>query len=177
MPAKSIAPDFPAPGEGLPYRPCVGIMVVNRDGLVWIGKRDDGNGAADYEYVWQMPQGGIDPGENIHAAALRELYEETSIASVSMIGETAGWLTYDYPPEVVAASRRAQKYRGQAQKWIVVRFEGDESEINILTPPDGHKPEFSEWKWERAERLPALIVPFKRGVYEQVLAEFGDLTA
>ncbi|WP_417671670.1 RNA pyrophosphohydrolase [Roseibium sp.] len=177
MPVKKIAPDFPTGGEGLPYRPCVGIMVVNRDGLVWIGKRDDGNGASDYEYVWQMPQGGIDAGEDIKKAALRELYEETSISTVEVIGETDGWLAYDYPPEVIAASRRAQKYRGQAQKWYAVRFHGEDSEINIATPPDGHDAEFCEWKWERADRLPGLIVPFKRGVYKQVVDAFSHLTA
>lgn len=177
MPDDRTPPGFPPAKDGLPYRPCVGILVLNKEGLVWIGKRDDGNGSSDYEYAWQMPQGGVDPQEDPRKAALRELYEETSIKSVSVVGETTNWLSYDYPPEVVAASRRAQKYRGQAQKWYAVRFDGDDSEINVLTPPDGHKAEFGSWKWERAERLPDLIVPFKRGVYEQVVAEFSHLTA
>ncbi|MBD8892448.1 RNA pyrophosphohydrolase [Roseibium litorale] len=169
-------PGFPAEVDGLPYRPCVGIMVINGQGKVWVGKRDDGNGAADYEFAWQMPQGGIDPEEDPKLAALRELYEETSMKSVSVLGETDGWLTYDYPPEILADIRKG-KYRGQAQKWYAVRFEGPESEINILTPPDGHSPEFGEWRWEEASALPALIVPFKRPVYDQVVAAFSHLTA
>lgn len=168
--------DFPADKDGLPYRPCVGVMLLNKDGKVWIGKRDDGRGDSDYEYAWQMPQGGIDKGEDPKAAALRELYEETSVKSVSVIGEIEGWLTYDYPPEVRAASRRG-KHMGQAQKWYALRFEGDESEINVLTPPDGHSAEFSTWKWEDAAKLPDLIVPFKRQVYQRVVDGFADLVS
>ncbi len=175
MPIEGILQDFPSVEEGLPYRPCVGIMVLNKAGRAWIGKRDDGNGSSEYEYAWQMPQGGIDPNENPEKAALRELYEETSIRSVSVIGETEGWLLYDYPPEVLEQSRRG-KYRGQAQKWFAVRFEGDESEIEVLSPPDGHKAEFCDWKWEQAARLPDLIVPFKRDVYRGVVKAFSHLT-
>ncbi|SHL31554.1 RNA pyrophosphohydrolase [Roseibium suaedae] len=176
MTRNGVLPGFPAEVDGKPYRPCVGIMVINGQGKVWVGKRDDGNGSADYEFAWQMPQGGIDPQEDPKLAALRELYEETSMKSVSVIGETEGWLTYDYPAEILADTRKG-KYRGQAQKWYAVRFEGAESEINILTPPDGHSPEFGEWRWEEASVLPGLIVPFKRPVYEQVVSAFAHLTA
>ncbi|MTI43790.1 putative (di)nucleoside polyphosphate hydrolase [Roseibium hamelinense] len=168
--------DFPPAIDGLPYRPCVGIMLLNKDGLVWIGKRDDGNGASEYEYAWQMPQGGIDKGEDPAKAALRELYEETSIKSVSVLAEAPGWLAYDYPPDVVRKSRKG-KYRGQAQKWFACRFAGSENEINIVSPPDGHDAEFGAWRWEKAENLPSLIVPFKRPVYQSVVAAFSHLTA
>ncbi|MFD1695632.1 RNA pyrophosphohydrolase [Roseibium aestuarii] len=176
MSKDTLLPGFPAPKEGRPYRPCVGIMVLNAQGLVWAGKRDDGAGASDYEYAWQMPQGGIDPSEDPRLAAFRELYEETSMRSVSYLAETDSWLTYDYPPEIVADTRKG-KYCGQAQKWYALRFEGDEDEVNILQPPEGHKAEFCAWRWERAENLPGLIVPFKRDVYRQVVEAFAHLTA
>ena len=173
--------DFPgadAPGQ-LPYRPCVGIMLVNREGRVWAGHRFDPKAAhkgrkIEAEYAWQMPQGGIDPGEDPLAAAFRELHEETSVRSASLIAEAPGWFTYDYPPEVLASSRHG-KYRGQAQKWYALRFEGEESEINILTPPKGHSQEFDGWRWEEAAKLPGLIVPFKRQVYQQVVETFTRL--
>ncbi|NVK33893.1 MAG: RNA pyrophosphohydrolase [Rhodobacteraceae bacterium] len=150
-------------------------MVLNDKGQVWIGQRDDGAGKSDYQYSWQMPQGGIDPDEDPRLAALRELYEETSIKSVSVIGEIEDWLSYDYPEEVRKNSSRGKKHRGQAQKWYALRFEGDESEINVVSPPDGHSAEFVTWKWEDASKLPDLIVPFKRRVYEQVIEGFKDL--
>ncbi|MEM5581374.1 MULTISPECIES: RNA pyrophosphohydrolase [unclassified Roseibium] len=168
--------DFPAPGEGLPYRPCVGIVLINKDGLVWIGSRDDGGSSANYEYSWQMPQGGIDKGETPEHAARRELYEETSIRSVTLLEEAPEWFAYDYPEEVVRRSRKG-KYRGQAQRWVAYRFDGPDEEINILSPPDGHTAEFSSWRWEQAAHLPELIVPFKRPVYERVVAAFSHLTA
>lgn len=170
-----LDPTRPASFDGLPYRPCVGIMLINRDGLVWTGHRHDGHGKVDPGYAWQMPQGGIDPGEDPLEAARRELFEETSVASVTLLAEAPDWYAYDYPPEVIANARRG-KYRGQAQKWYAFRFDGDEDEINILTPPAGHSQEFSEWRWEEAHRLPGLIVPFKRKVYEDVVAAFAHLT-
>lgn len=169
-------PDYPAPVDGLPYRPCVGIVLFNRDGKVWIGRRDDGSGTSDYDYAWQMPQGGIDRGEDPIPAASRELFEETSIRSIELIEAAPGWFTYDYPEDVLKSTRRG-KYRGQAQKWVAYRFVGDESEINVLSPPDGHSAEFSEWRWEAASRLPDLIVPFKRQVYLDVVAVFAHLSA
>ncbi len=167
---------FPVPKEGLPYRPCVGIMLINRPGKVWIGSRDDGGSSANYAYSWQMPQGGIDAGETPESAARRELFEETSVSSITLLEEASEWFAYDYPEDVVKRSRKG-KYRGQAQRWVAYRFEGEDDEINILTPPDGHSAEFGDWRWEDAARLPDLIVPFKRPVYERVVAAFSHLTA
>ncbi len=175
MKKRALGAGFPEPSEGLPYRPCVGIMLINGHGKVWIGSRDDGGSTANYEFAWQMPQGGIDKGETPAQAARRELYEETSIRSVTLLEEAAEWFAYEYPPEVVRSTRRG-KYRGQAQKWIAYRFDGSDDEINILTPPDGHAAEFAEWRWEHADRLPDLIVPFKRPVYLQVVSAFSHLT-
>ena len=159
----------------LPYRPCVGVAVFNRDGLVWIGRRVDetaeGEGAGQW---WQMPQGGLDRAEDPYRAALRELHEETAIRSVSLIREAPGWFTYDLPAERVPLSWGG-RYRGQTQKWFALRFDGADSEIDVLNPGGGHQPEFSEWRWEALARLPELIVPFKREVYRQVVAAFGDI--
>jgi putative (di)nucleoside polyphosphate hydrolase len=162
---------MPVP-EDAPYRACVGLAVFNRDGHVFVGRRrvgPDGN----LRHAWQMPQGGIDPGEAPLDAAKRELYEETNIRSVSYLGETEGWLRYDIPTPLAGLAWRG-RYRGQSQKWFAFRFEGEESEIDVLRPGGGrHKPEFGEWRWERLERVPELIVPFKREVYEQVASAFA----
>ena len=171
-----LGPDFPMERSGLPYRPCVGIMLFNSEGKVWIGKRDDGNGSSEYDFAWQMPQGGIDKGEAPREAALRELYEETSIRSVTIIEEAPRWFTYDYPDSVKKQTRKG-KYRGQAQRWFALRFDGSESEIDVQNPPDGHDVEFSDWRWEDAAHLPDLIVPFKREVYQSVVDAFSHLTA
>jgi putative (di)nucleoside polyphosphate hydrolase len=158
--------------EELPYRPCVGLAVINRGGKVFIGRRSSGPEHIDETHVWQMPQGGIDPGEDPWPAALRELYEETSIRSIEPIGEIADWLTYDIPRDIVGQAWGG-KYRGQTQKWYALRFAGDDAEINIATPGGGaHDPEFIAWKWEPMEHLPDLVVPFKRPVYERVVREF-----
>jgi putative (di)nucleoside polyphosphate hydrolase len=160
----------------LGYRRNVGIMVLNREGLVWIGQRYDAPTDPEGPGTWwQMPQGGIDDGEDPATAALRELHEETGIRTVSLLGMSADWLTYDLPPALVGKAWGG-RYRGQQQKWFAVRFDGDDSEINI-DPPAGHAREFSTWRWARAAELPALIVPFKRDVYTLVLAEFAHLTA
>jgi len=119
-----------------------------------------------------MPQGGVDPGEDPWPAARRELYEETNIRSVERLAEIEDWLSYDIPREIVGQAWKG-KYRGQTQKWFAVRFTGDEREINILEPAGGHKPEFSDWRWERMDKLPDLIIPFKRKVYERVVKEFA----
>jgi len=171
-----LGPDFPKGKGERQYRPCVGVFLINSTGKVWVGKRDDGSGVSSYEFAWQMPQGGIDKGEDPEKAAFRELYEETSIKSVSLIEAAPGWFTYDYPPEVAANSRKG-KHCGQAQRWYALRFEGSDGEVDILSPPDGHSAEFGEWRWERAENLPGLIVPFKRPVYEAVVQAFSHLTA
>jgi putative (di)nucleoside polyphosphate hydrolase len=157
----------------LPYRRCVGIAVFNRDGLVFLGRREGGPEHVADGHAWQMPQGGIDAGETPLEAALRELYEETSMRSVSLLGEATDWLAYDLPPRVSARAWRG-RYRGQTQKWFAFRFEGEEDEIDIATPGGGaHRPEFADWRWERLERTPELIIPFKRDVYERVAAEFA----
>ena len=167
----------PSP-EDLPYRPCVGVAVFNHDGHVWIGHRSDVNAEGEGDgHWWQMPQGGLDQGEDPEKAAYRELFEETSIKSVELIRSTSGWLTYDLPPNLVGRSWGG-RYRGQKQKWFALRFTGEESEIDVLKPGGGkHKPEFSRWRWDTLARLPELVVPFKRSVYEQVVAAFSDIPA
>lgn len=161
--------------EDLPYRPCVGVMVLNREGRAFIGRRLGGPEHVDDDHVWQMPQGGIDEGEDPYPAALRELYEETSIRSVEKIGEIGDWLIYDIPRDIVGQAWKG-KYRGQKQKWFALRFTGADSEIDIDNPGGSeHKPEFVQWRWEPVEKLPGLIIPFKRGVYERVVKEFSPL--
>jgi putative (di)nucleoside polyphosphate hydrolase len=145
-------------------------MVLNRAGLVFVGRRTDGPEHVDATHVWQMPQGGIDEDEDPYAGALRELYEETSIRSIQKLGEIADWLTYDLPREVVKTAWGG-RYRGQKQKWYALRFTGKDGEINI-DEPGGHKPEFVEWKWVAIRELPDLVIPFKRQTYERVVKEF-----
>ena len=160
----------------LPYRPNVGIMALNRQGLVWAGRRiaSTDSEMAGTDKLWQMPQGGIDEGEDPYEAALRELYEETGMRSVSLLAEAPDWIVYDLPPELVGRALKG-KYRGQTQKWYAFRFEGDDSEIAINPPPGGHEAEFDAWAWKPMTDLPELIVPFKRKVYEQVIAAFAHL--
>jgi len=151
----------------LPYRPCVGLMVVNTDGNVFVGQRVDRDKGQD---AWQMPQGGIDKGEGVRDAALRELAEETGITPelVSIIRETDSWLPYDLPHDIVPKIWKG-RYRGQEQKWVLVRFHGTDDQINIVQP---HQ-EFSTWKWISPKELLSNIVPFKRAVYASVLESFG----
>jgi putative (di)nucleoside polyphosphate hydrolase len=158
----------------LPYRPCVGIVVFNRDSLAFIGRRIDGPEHVDMTHAWQMPQGGIDAGEEPWPAALRELHEETNIRSVERLGEIAEWLNYDIPPDLIGQAWNG-RYRGQTQKWFAVRFTGTASEIDVAHPGGSHQAEFSAWRWEPLENIPALVVPFKRPVYERVVAEFAKL--
>jgi putative (di)nucleoside polyphosphate hydrolase len=171
-------------GEGrslqdLPYRPCVGIMLVNGDGLVFLGRRRSESGPEHIAdgYAWQMPQGGIDPGETPYEAALRELYEETGVRSVSLLAEAPDWYAYDLPSFVAGRAWKG-RYRGQMQRWFAFRFTGPDAEIDIRRPGGGrHRPEFDAWRWERMEGLPDLIIPFKRPVYEKVVAAFAPLIA
>lgn len=147
----------------LPYRPCVGIMLVNQDGLVFVAKRIDSELEA-----WQMPQGGIDEGEATDVAAFRELEEETGVTGATIIAESDEWHPYDIPAAMVPKVWGG-KYRGQKQKWFLMRFNGADADINIETA----EPEFSEWKWAEPQQLPELIVPFKRELYTNILAEFA----
>ena len=163
--------------EDLPYRPCVGVMVLNHQGLVWAGRRiSEGNTEFDGSpQLWQMPQGGIDKGEDPLGAAYRELYEETGIRSVTLLGQSKGWINYDLPSHLLGIGLKG-KYRGQTQRWFAFRFEGEETEIQINPPPGGHSAEFDAWEWKPMNELPGLIVPFKRAVYDQVVAEFAHLS-
>jgi len=170
MPKKTVSP------ESLPYRPCVGVMVLNRAGLVWAGRRiaeADGE-VAGTDRLWQMPQGGIDKGEEPLAAARRELYEETGMRTVTLLAEAPGWINYDLPAHLVGIALKG-RFRGQAQRWYAFRFEGADSEIAINPPPGGHAAEFDAWAWKPMAELPELIVPFKRGVYDRVVGAFRHL--
>ncbi len=166
-------PEHPDPH----YRPCVGVAVFNAENLVFIGRRTGGQEHVADGFEWQMPQGGIDQGEAPVEAAVRELNEETNMTSVTLLGEIPVWLSYDLPA-AVAASAWKGRYRGQTQKWFAFRFGGDNSEIDIKAPGGGtHKPEFTDWRWERLERTPDLIIPFKRSVYEAVAVAFARFAA
>ncbi len=157
----------------LPYRPCVGVMVLNTAGEVWIGRRTDRPDKEMPGGWWQMPQGGIDPDEDPAAAARRELAEETGMRTVRILAESSEWHRYDLPPHLLGRIWGG-RYRGQAQAWFAMRFEGPDSEIDL--EPPGHEPEFDEWRWAPRDEVLALIVPFKRDVYGRVLAEFEPLT-
>lgn len=149
----------------LPYRPCVGVVLANAHGLVFTGERADTPGA------WQMPQGGIDAGESPRDAALRELEEETGVPArlVSVEDETSDWIRYDLPDHLIGKVWKG-RYRGQEQKWFLLRFRGQDRDIDITK----HHKEFARWRWSRADEVLEHIVPFKRQVYEQVLAAFQE---
>lgn len=151
--------------EKLPYRKNVGVMVINAAGHVWVGQRTD-----RYREAWQMPQGGVDKGEDARTAALRELEEETSIpaSAVEIVAETEDWLPYELPHDLIPKLWKG-KYRGQKQKWFLMRFSGPDDMIHLETA----HPEFSDWKWMAPADLPDAIVPFKREVYENVLRAFA----
>ncbi|MFN3825590.1 MAG: RNA pyrophosphohydrolase [Pseudorhodobacter sp.] len=150
--------------ESLPWRPCVGVVLINREGRIFAGQRLDATQAA-----WQMPQGGIDKDEKPRAAALRELWEETGVTAdlVEFVAKSPDWVSYDLPPELLGKVWGG-KYRGQRQRWFLFRYLGRDEQIDIAT---GH-PEFAEWKWVTAQEMVDSIVPFKRAVYEEVVATF-----
>lgn len=149
-------------------------MLLNREGRAFVGRRSEGANAPEGEgNWWQMPQGGLDEGEEPEEAARRELFEETGVRSISFIARAKDWLRYDLPQELIGVAWEG-RFRGQKQMWFAARFEGPESEID-LAPRHGHEPEFDAWQWVRVEELPLLIVPFKRAVYERVVEEFAPL--
>ena len=147
-----------------PYRPCVGLLVINDEGLVFAGKRLDSHSNA-----WQMPQGGIEKGESIFEAGLREMKEEIGTNNVFFIGEMGEWLNYDIPINLINRLWGG-KYRGQTQKWLAYKFLGEDREININTK----NPEFCDWKWLNALELTKLAIPFKKKIYEKVLKEYSN---
>ena len=149
----------------LPYRPCVGIMLFNKDGKVFVGKRIDQTVEG-----WQMPQGGIDKGETPRQAALRELLEEVGTDKAEIIAEMDDWVTYDLPEHLVGVAFKG-KYKGQRQKWFALRFTGQDGDIDLTA----HEPEFSAFQWVSLKALPDLIVPFKRETYKAVIAAFQKL--
>ena len=160
--------------DDLPYRPCVGIMLFNKAGLVWAGRRvpitnSEYDGSSQ---LWQMPQGGIDKNEDPLKAAFRELEEETGITSVTCLEAIPDWVYYDLPIDMIGIGLKG-KYRGQKQRWFAFRFDGNDSEVNI--DPIGHEKEFDAWAWKPMADLPGLIVPFKRKVYDEVCAAFAHL--
>ncbi len=168
----------PPDRQSMPYRDCVGIAVFNRDGRVFIGRRmveGDPEDSAVLGAPWQMPQGGIDKGEAPYAAALRELYEETSIRSVELVAEVPGWIHYDIPDAALGVALKG-RFRGQRQRWFAFRFTGSDDEIDVLDPGDGSMPaEFDSWRWEELAATPDLIVAFKQDAYRQVVAALADV--
>ncbi|MBY0428770.1 MAG: RNA pyrophosphohydrolase [Alphaproteobacteria bacterium] len=153
----------------LPYRSCVGIMLINHDGRVFCGERRDTPGA------WQMPQGGIQKGEDPSVAVLRELHEEIGVSKAEIIGQTAQTYRYDFPDFLQHRSVYKGKYRGQEQHWFALRFLGSDNDIDLVTHNDEEGPEFIAWKWVGLSEVSRLIVPFKRAVYDNVVAEFKPL--
>lgn len=168
-------PNRPKAGPGQPrdparYRPNVGLALFHRTGLVFLGKRTGTSGP----YQWQMPQGGIDPGEDTRAAALRELEEEVGVRPehVDVLAESDEWLFYDFPASLRRDHSAKGPYLGQRQKWFAFRFKGRDSDIRL----DTHTPEFTDWRWARLDEAPSLVIPFKRHVYDDVVRLFARFT-
>lgn len=156
-----------------PYRANVGALLFNAAGLVLVARRADMPNAEGAAGGWQLPQGGIDDGEDLRVAVLRELAEEIGTTRAEILEEHPAWLTYDFPPELEAAGFRiARKYRGQKQKWFALRFTGTDADIRLDADPH---PEFDAWRWARIEELPGLAVAFKRAIYEELARAFAHL--
>ncbi|MCB9992269.1 MAG: RNA pyrophosphohydrolase [Hyphomicrobiaceae bacterium] len=162
--------------ETMPYRPCAGIALFNRDGLVFMGKRlkfVEG----ELANPWQMPQGGLDKGEDPATGGLRELAEETNVTNVNLLRITDDWLTYELPDAALGVALKG-KYRGQKQKWLAALLTGGDDEIDVENPMMGaHPAEFSAWEWVPLEETLVRVVPFKREVYDEVVRQFADLPA
>jgi putative (di)nucleoside polyphosphate hydrolase len=150
------------------HRPNVGVVLFNRDGKVWLGRRV----GTPAPYNWQFPQGGVDEGEDLYQAALRELAEETGVRSVELLARIPDWIAYDFTPEIIA-SGRGRGWAGQKQAWFALRFTGDDAEIDLQTDA---KPEFEAWRWADLAEAARTVVPFKREVYETVVRAFAALT-
>jgi len=164
----TTSPLLNLPGDpGPEYRPNVGVVLFNAEGLVWIGHREGEEGP----FTWQFPQGGVDPGEDLEAAARRELQEETGVASARLIGRTESWISYDFPPEILNNHKRARGFKGQKQVWFAFRFEGEDSEVDLFAHGEV---EFDAWRWAALHEAAELIVPFKRAVYRQVVDAFAS---
>ncbi|MGX9964623.1 RNA pyrophosphohydrolase [Roseomonas sp. F4] len=157
----------------LPYRANVGALLFNPAGLVLVARRADMPNAEGSAGGWQLPQGGVDDGEDLRIAVLRELAEEIGTDRAEIIAEHPDWLSYDFPAEL-QAMRMARKYRGQRQKWFALRFTGQDSDIRLDADPH---PEFDAWRWARIEELPGLAVNFKRAIYEELVREFSRFAA
>lgn len=155
----------------LPYRRCVGVVLVNAERRVWIGKRIAKWPEDQSQLTWQLPQGGIDEGETPREAAFRELEEETGTAEAELVTETADWLSYDLPDHLLGTALKG-RYRGQTQKWFLMRFLGSDADIDISERP-GHKAEFCDWRWARMRDVVEQVVPFKQRVYREVEREFS----
>ena len=151
------------------YRPNVGVVLFHPDGRVWLGRRV----ATPGPYNWQFPQGGVDAGEDLEAAARRELVEETGATSVSLLGRTDGWIAYDFPAGY-QGSKAARGWRGQKQVWFALRFDGDEAEFDLSAHPPA---EFDAWRWGHLDEAVGLVVPFKRPAYEIVVRAFAVFAA
>ncbi len=168
---KFVGPITAAQPMELPYRWGVGIMLINRQGKVWTGRRLPKWTGDRSAYIWQMPQGGIEANEDPLDTAFRELEEETSVRSAEVIAEIPGWLTYDLPEDLIGVALKG-RYRGQKQRWYAMRFLGDDAEIDI-SPRNGRKAEFDRWRWRSADELAELAVSFKRPVYQQIVRTFA----
>jgi putative (di)nucleoside polyphosphate hydrolase len=154
--------------DSLPYRPCVGMLLLNAAGKVFVGRRIDS--AREADNIWQMPQGGIDKGESPQAAALRELHEELGTDKAEIVAESRQWLHYDLPDHLVGKVWKG-RYRGQKQRWFALRFLGQDRDIDLAT----EHPEFDAWQWVDLDEVPRLVIPFKRETYQAVVAEFREL--